>query len=111
MLNGKIKKFSKKIEATGLGACWYGICTPIGDNISTYAGFIDTVQALLNGLIGISGLVAVAVMIFGGITIITSGGDSDKFDKGQKTVTYAVIGLVIVFISVLIVNFVFDVVL
>lgn len=111
MLHTKVKKLSKKIEITGLGACWYGVCTNVGDQITTYSGLVATTKQVLDFLIGVSGLVAVIILVYGGVMFITSAGESDKVEKATNIIKYAIMGLILVFISVMIVNFVYDVVL
>ena len=60
----------------------------------------------LNLLIGATAVVCVAVLIFSGIMYITAGGDEAKIEKATKSLTYAIVGLVIALISVLLVNFI-----
>lgn len=55
-------------------------------------------------MLSIVGLVSVAFLIFGGFTYITAGGNEDAAERGKKTVTNAIIGLVIVVLSGVIVN-------
>jgi len=61
---------------------------------------------LLNWGIGLTALVAVVMLIWNGIRYITANGDEDKIKGATKGITYAIIGLVICFFSILIVNFV-----
>ncbi len=37
--------------------------------------------------------------IYGGFTILTSGGDEDKVKKGKNLIIYVVIGLALVFLA------------
>jgi hypothetical protein len=67
--------------------------------------FTET-ENLIQFLIGFSAVVCVAMIIVGGYTMITSSGNPDKIEQGQKTLTGAVIGLIICFIAWLIVIFV-----
>lgn len=61
---------------------------------------------ILNGIIAVSGLVAVVFVIVGGIQYMTSAGDPGKTKKAKDTILYAVIGLVICVLAFAIVNFV-----
>lgn len=60
-----------------------------------------TVPGIVSGairmLLIISALVAFVFLIIGGIKWITSGGDKEKTQGAQKTLTAALVGLVIVF--------------
>lgn len=61
---------------------------------------------VLNLAIGLAALVCVAVLIGSGYMYITAAGDETKVEKATKSLTYAIIGLVICFISVILVQFV-----
>ena len=54
----------------------------------------------------IVGIIAVIMLIIGGIRYVISGGDSKKVTDAKNTVLYAIIGLVIAFLAFAIVNFV-----
>lgn len=56
----------------------------------------------------IVGAIAVIMLIWGGLRYITSGGDSKKITDAKNTVLYAIIGLVIAFLSFAIINFVLN---
>ena len=64
------------------------------------------IKSLLNLVIGISGLASVVILIAAGYMFITAAGNEDTIAKATKTLTFAIIGLVICLISVLIVQFV-----
>jgi hypothetical protein len=70
------------------------------------AGLLPFIKSALNTIIGLSALVAVGILVYSGIQYIMAAGDDGKIEKATKGITYAIIGLVICFISVLIVNFV-----
>ncbi len=70
------------------------------------AGLLPFIKSALNTIIGLSALIAVAILVYSGIQYILAAGDDGKVEKATKGITYAIIGLVICFISVLIVNFV-----
>lgn len=53
----------------------------------------------------IVGLISVFMVILGGLKYITSGGDSSKVGEAKNAILYAVIGLVIVGIAQIIVQF------
>lgn len=77
-----------------------------GCNGGSSSGISDAIQGILNGVIGAAGLVAVVFIIIGGINYMTSAGDSNKVEKGKKTILYATIGLIICALSFAIVNWV-----
>lgn len=61
---------------------------------------------IINGIIAVLGLVAVVVIIFGGVQYMTSTGDAGKVKKAKDTILYGVIGLVICVLAFAIVNFI-----
>jgi TRAP-type C4-dicarboxylate transport system permease small subunit len=74
-------------------------------------GYTDLNQLIIDGLnllIGAAAVICVAVLIFSGYMYITASGDEAKIEKATKSLTYAIVGLAIAFISVLLVNFVID---
>ena len=66
----------------------------------------DLIVTLLNWVIGASGVVCVVMIIVGGYSYMTAGGDVQKVGNATKTLINAIIGLAICFIAVLLVNFV-----
>ena len=63
-------------------------------------------RQVTNTILYIVGIVAVIMLIIGGIKYVVSGGDSKKVTDAKNTVLYAIIGLVIAFLAFAIVNFV-----
>ena len=66
----------------------------------------ETVINILNWLLGIMALVAVVMIIIGGFTWLTAGGNEEKVDKAKKIISAAVIGLIIVLLAWAVVIFV-----
>ncbi len=52
------------------------------------------------------GVISILFIIYGGFRYITSGGDSGKVGNAKNTLIYAVIGLIVVALAQIIVNFV-----
>lgn len=63
-------------------------------------------KQVTNTILYIVGIIAVIMLIIGGIKYVVSGGDSKKVTDAKNTVLYAIIGLVISFLAFAIVNFV-----
>lgn len=63
-------------------------------------------KQITNTILYIVGIIAVVMLIVGGIKYLLSGGDSKKVTDAKNTVLYAIIGLVIAFLAYAIVNFV-----
>lgn len=65
-------------------------------------------RQITNTILYIVGIVAVIMLIWGGIRYVISGGNSQKVTDAKNTVLYAIIGLVISFLAFAIVNFVIN---
>lgn len=61
---------------------------------------------VINLVVGLAALVCVGILIFSGYMYITAAGDETKVEKAGKSLTYAIVGLVICFIAVILVEFV-----
>jgi hypothetical protein len=66
----------------------------------------DWLPRVLNFAIGLAALICVAVLIGSGYMYITAAGDEEKVRKAGKSITYAVVGLVVCVVSVILVEFV-----
>lgn len=63
---------------------------------------------ITNTALAVVGLIAVIMLIFGGIRYIVSGGDQKKVTNAKNTILYAIIGLIISLLAYAIVNFVLN---
>lgn len=63
-------------------------------------------KRITNTILYIVGIIAVIMLIIGGIRYVTSGGDAKKVTDAKNTVLYAIIGLIISLLAFAIVNFV-----
>lgn len=73
------------------------------NNIAQATGGQTSVRALIltvvNFFLGFLGLLAVLMVIYGGVMVVTSQGDPGKADKGKKILTYAAVGIIIILLS------------
>ncbi len=83
-------------QANGTSACATNGTSAVGSIIHT----------VINVISFFVGLVAVIMIIVGGFRYITSGGDSGKASSARTTIVSAVIGLLIVALAQVIVQFV-----
>lgn len=70
----------------------------IDDPVST-TDFNDLVENLLNWLLGVASSVALLMLVAGGIMYAMAGGSEEKLKSAKKTILYAILGMVIVFLS------------
>ena len=64
------------------------------------------VRQIINIFSVIVGIIAVIMIIYGGLKYITSGGDSGNVTGAKNTILYAIIGLIIVALAQFIVRFI-----
>lgn len=67
---------------------------------------IDAVVAIINALLALAGIVAIIFIVIGGVRYLTSQGDEDAVALAKNTIIYAVIGLLVIFVSAVVVNLV-----
>lgn len=85
---------SIKIKATEVGL---PVSTPtIGNALQNALGLITILV----------GLLSIVFIVLGGLQIIGSAGDPQRYKHGRETVTYAVVGVIISIVAYAVVNFV-----
>ncbi len=68
--------------------------------------FATIAKNVINTLLYVVGIVAVVMIIIGGIRYASSNGDSSAIQGAKNTILYAVIGLIVAIMAFAIVNFV-----
>lgn len=66
---------------------------------STYTGAGSLVNNILPNIYIAGGIIIFFMIVFGGFTIISNASDSHKIEEGSKTITSAIIGLLVLFAS------------
>ena len=93
-------------------SCGVSLQTANGDCSSDANTGAGKVQGIVTDMINIFslvvGIISVIMIIYGGFKYITSGGDSGNVTGARNTITYAVIGLVIVALAQFVVQFVLN---
>lgn len=82
---------------------------PKEEDIKKNNGDKDLMTVVVDGInvvVGIVGVIAVVVLVIGGIFYVTSTGDPAKAKRAITTIIYGVVGLVIATIAFAIVNFI-----
>lgn len=85
------------------GAANTTVCKGTDDKVLGPNGILTKV---INLLLTIIGIIAVIMIIIGGIRYTTSGGDSGQVNSARDTIIYSVVGLVIAIMAFAIVNWV-----
>lgn len=77
------------------------------DNLPNSSGVTSgNLNNIVAWVLGAAGIIAVAVIIYGAIKYLTAQGQPDKIKQASQIVAFAIIGLVIVSLAVVITNFV-----
>ena len=114
--------FDSVVGCGVVGAETYAVPCPEGslrhgEDLKTYAecnlpdpkdekSLMQVVSQILNVVVGVIGVVAVAVIIVGAIYFVTSQGDANKVARARNTILYGVVGLIVALLAFAIVNFV-----
>lgn len=61
---------------------------------------------ILNYVLGMLGVLALVMFVYGGLMWMTSGGASEKIKKGKDTIVWSILGLAIIFFSYALLDFV-----
>jgi type IV secretion system pilin len=77
---------------------------PIGEATKGETSLREIVLTMINFFLTFLGIVAVIMVIYAGVTYVTSAGEDEKMQSAKKTIMYAAIGLIIVLISYAIVG-------
>lgn len=73
--------------------------TALGPIPADMGSFINTIANLG---VGIGGVLAVGLLAYGGFTILTSSGDPEKLMQGREIITNALMGLALVILAVVV---------
>lgn len=88
---------------TGLSMDW-GDC--VQEGVATLACVPIIFRNVITWALIVAGILALFYLIYGGIRYIRSGGDQEKVKGARETLTYALIGLIIIVLSFGIINFI-----
>ena len=69
------------------------------------AGLREATVRVLNFALTFVGLIAVAMLIYGGFRYLTSAGNEETTKQAKRIILYAIIGIVVILLSAVIVNF------
>lgn len=69
-------------------------------------GIPGLIGRVINGVLGIVGSLALLMFIYGGLLWMTSAGNDEKVKQGKDVLIWATLGLLIIFASYALVNFI-----
>lgn len=67
--------------------------------VATIQGFECILRIIFNLAIRLAGIIVFIIFIIGGFKYLTAGGDQEKIQSAQKTLTYAIGGLVLIILA------------
>jgi len=109
----KIKKLSNVLKAGALTAlaapaAVFAVTPPTVEplNLSGSQSLYDVALSIFNYALMFVGLIALAFLVWGGVQYVMAGGDDAKVTKARTTILNAVIGIVVVLISIGIINWI-----
>jgi hypothetical protein len=76
----------------------------IPGEVSGAKSIAEIAFSVLNFLLSIVGVLAIIMLVVGGIMYLTSAGDEDRIDDGKKIFKYALLGIVIALASLVLVK-------
>lgn len=62
---------------------------------------------LIKGILGLSGSVALLMFIYGGVVYLTAQGENERIQRAKNTLTWATVGLAVIFGSYAFLNYLF----
>ena len=71
--------------------------TVLEDPLSSGGDLRIVIGRVIRAALGLSGAIALCMFVYGGFQWLTSGGSPEKVKSGKSTLTWAVIGLVVIF--------------
>lgn len=95
-----------QVSSAAIGNGFYMNTPPAGIQNTSLAGIVMNIT---NYVLGFITIVAVLMLIWGGIQYLTAAGDEAGVEGAKKTITFAIIGLVVVGIAYAIVSVVVNV--
>jgi hypothetical protein len=90
----------------GLGAALDPACAKGEGQRTELFGENGVITSILNFMLFIVGILAVIMLIFGGIRYVTSTGDQTRVTAAKNTIMYAIIGLVVAILGYALVTWV-----
>ncbi len=88
------------------GDCLEPISSSPGDKVATLRCVPVVLKYLVNGGLMFAGGTALFFLIYAGIQLVNSGGDAKKLESARRTMTFAIVGLILILLSFTIINFV-----
>ena len=73
---------------------------------ATFDKMLEPVMKVYNLVKYVASVIAVVILLFAGLTYMTSGSDPGKREKAKNMAMYVIIGLIVIWAAPLVVNFI-----
>lgn len=93
--NGQVCEGGSCVSGSGVDPGGYSPDAVV-PNPTGLTSFTDLLGKIISYLLEIVGPLVVIMALWGGFQILTAAGDEGKFKEGKKTLTYAVIGAIVI---------------
>jgi hypothetical protein len=80
---------------------------PLAKTVSSDKPVQSIAKIIINALFGVTGSVALVMFVYGGFLWVTSAGNSKRVGEGKQVFIWSTLGIVMMFSSYVIVNFLF----
>ncbi|MDO8511666.1 MAG: hypothetical protein Q7S57_00160 [bacterium] len=69
-------------------------------------GLVEMITNLIKSALGLVGVLALAMIVYGGFLYVTAAGDEKQITKGKTVLIYAIIGIIVIGVAYSLVSFV-----
>jgi len=106
-----IKKVVLAVACAGLAAMPVMVLAQGLQTVEPFAGtsqgnLLGAIRNIVNALLTFAAVLAVIFIIIGGVRYIVSQGDDDAQVQARNTVLYAILGIIVIALSAVIINFI-----
>lgn len=64
------------------------------------------ISNIINTVTGLLGVILIGMLVYGGALYLTSAGNEQRVESGKKTITYAIVGVIVIAAARIIAEFV-----
>jgi len=86
----------------------FGISKVKGLNLSQATSPGAFIANLIRWILGVVGVIMVAMLVYGGVTYATAAGNQERAESAKKILTYAIIGVAIVAVALIASTYIID---
>lgn len=77
---------------------------PFGNLTNEPSGFSTLLNNVISMIVALAGIALFAYLLMGGFQFVTAGGDKVQVDNAKKTITNAIIGMIVMSVAFLLVR-------